>query len=124
MSRRWVSRSASMPMAAPRDTERQRQCEGCAVAQAGAGALQRAAELPGGERTAVQSEAVAVGPRGKAVVEDTLEILGRYADASVDHFHRDGGSARAHAHGHTFLAAGFLLGAGVLGVADHVDQDL
>src|ERR1700751_1242579 len=123
MRRRWMSRLASLAMAALRSGERQRQREGRALADAGAARKERTSELTRGEGTAVQAKAMAVGTRGEAVVEDTLEILRWDADAAVDDRDRDAFRGRADAHRHAFLAA-WQLGAGVLGVTDHVHEDL
>src|SRR5215471_14291626 len=121
--RRWIRRSASLAMATLGMNERQRQREGRALTRARAARVQRATEFPGSECTAVEPEAMAFGTGGEPMIEDTLEILRRDADAGVDDRDDDGGGRRADAHRHALFTT-WHLGARVLGVADHVDEDL
>src|SRR6516225_11665290 len=121
--RRWIRRSASLAMATRLMNEWQRQCESGAVTDAGAARVQRAAKFPGSERTAVQPKAMAVGTGGEPMIEDALEILRRDADAGVDDRNDDGGRRRADAYRHALFTT-WHLRARVLGVADHVDEDL
>src|SRR6185437_4825047 len=123
ISRRWISRSASVAMTSLRARKRQRQRESCPLPETGAGRMQRAADLSGGERAAVQAKAMAVDTRGETVAEDALEILWRDADAGVDDRHHDGGSIGTDAHRDALIAA-VHLGASVLGIADHINQYL
>src|SRR3974390_353512 len=109
MSKRWISRSASVAMATLRGSERQCQRKGRSLAAPGAGRVQRAADLPGGGGAAVQAETRAVRTGGEAVIEDALEVLRRNADAGVDDVHDDGRARRADAHGDAFLATFHLV---------------
>src|SRR5205085_1245959 len=67
---RWRSRSASACITRLRGSERQSQGERGAVAGTGALGQQGAAQGLGGERTAVQSETVALGAGGDAVAAE------------------------------------------------------
>src|SRR5207244_13372562 len=80
---RCMRESASPDIGRLRRGERQRQGEGGALARAGAFRVQRAAQFPGRERAAVQSEAVAVRARREAVVEDPLQVLPRSEERRV-----------------------------------------
>src|SRR5439155_26228785 len=82
---RCMRKSASPDIGRLRRGERQRQGEGGTLAGPGAFRVQRAAQFPGRERTAVQPEAVAVRARREAVVEDPLQVLPGDADPGVDH---------------------------------------
>src|ERR1700751_1487064 len=113
VSRRWVSRSASVAMAGLRCREGQGEGEGRALAKARACPIQRAADFTRRECAAVQPEAVAIGAGREPVAEDALEILRRNADARIAHRDHDGGGARADAHGDPLIAA-FLIGSGGL----------
>src|SRR6516162_6354490 len=101
---RWISRSASVAMATLRGDERQRQRKGRALTNAAAFRVQGAADLPGGERTAVQAKTVAFSARGEAVIEDAFQVFRRNADAGIVHRDEDGGGGCAYAHRHAFLA--------------------
>src|SRR5881398_2547346 len=119
---RWRSRSASACITRVRGSERQSQGERGAVAGTGALGQQGAAQGLGGERTAVQSETVAVGAGGEAVAEDALEVLPGNSDTRVDHGHEHRVFARADPHRHRLLARALV--ACVLGVTNHVHEDL
>src|SRR5580658_10128435 len=97
ISSRWVSSSGSSAMGRLRLGEGQRQGEGSPLAGSGTRALQRTAEVLGGQRAAVQAEAVAVFARREAVTEDALEVLRRYADAGIDDGHHHRAIDRPHA---------------------------
>src|SRR5581483_4111452 len=123
ISRRWVSNSDSSATGLLRLGEGQRQGEGSPLASSGALALQRAAEILGRQRAAVQTKAVAVFARSEAVTEDALEILRRDAYAGIADSDQHRAIDRAHADSHALLAAPGLI-ASIFGVADHVHQDL
>src|SRR5258708_3577587 len=84
---------------------------------------QFAAELAGSQRPAVQAESMPFLLRGEPVVKYSSQVLGSDPDAIVCHADLHTGPARGHSHGHDLLRAIGLL-AGVLGVADQVDQYL
>src|SRR5207237_986677 len=86
---RWRSRSASACITRLRGSERQSQGERGAVAGTGALGQQGAAQGLGGERTAVQSETVALGAGGEAVAEDALAGLDQAAAPGVALLHGD-----------------------------------
>src|SRR5438309_12096183 len=119
---RWRSRSVSACITRLRGSERQSQGKRGAVAGTGALGLQGAAQGFSGERTAVQSETVAVGAGGEAVAEDALEVLPGNSDTRVDHGHEHRAVARPDPHRYRLCARALV--AGVLGVTDHVHQDL
>src|SRR6516164_6628814 len=123
MRSRWMRRSTSVAMTTLRVSERQRQREGGTLSRAGAARIERATELARCERAAVEPKAVAIDAGREPVIEDALEILRRDADTGIDDRDGDGGGGRTDAHRHAFVPAGHL-GAGVLGIADHVHQDL
>src|SRR6478609_6339130 len=60
------------------------QRERCAQAQAFALDRQRAPEFGGGNRAAVQAEAMAIGTRGEAVAKDAGDVFRGDADAVVN----------------------------------------
>src|ERR1700722_11065795 len=85
--------------------------------------MQRAAHLFGGYRAAVQSEAVSISASSEAVTEDALEVFLRDADAGVDDGDEQRSIRRADPYRDPFIIA-LRFVAGVLRVADDVDQDL
>src|SRR5262245_36165727 len=77
-----MMRAGSLAMG-PRCRGRDSQDEGGALAEARARALERAAQLLGGERRGVQAVPVAPGFGGEAGAEDPLQRLGRDAASGV-----------------------------------------
>ena len=94
-----------------------------ALAGTGAFCEQRAAQCLGRQGAAVQSEAVTVRASREAMIEDSVQVLLRDSDPGIN----DGDQRRivrcANPDGHTLLA-GLRFVAGVLGVANHIYQDL
>src|ERR1700756_1034421 len=118
MSSRCVSMlSESLAIERLRRSERQCQGEGGALVAPGTLRLQRATELLGCERAAVQPETMSVAAGREAVIEDALQILLRDADPGVGDGNQDRAGVGADAHGDAFFTARHLV-AGVLGVAD------
>src|SRR6185437_17023334 len=120
---RCVSPSDSLAMGGLARADGQRQSEGRAATGAGALGLERSAELLGRERRAVQAEAMALAACREAVVEDAVEVLPHDAHAGIDYRDLHRAADGADPHGDALRAAAGLV-AGVLGITDHVHQDL
>src|SRR5579863_9940868 len=110
---RCVSRSDSIGMDRLRRCQWQRQGEGGTFARTGAFGPQRTAQLLGRKRCAVESETVPVRARGKAVIENPVEVFLWNAHPGIDDRDHYGAACRAGADGHALRAAG-RFGAGVL----------
>ena len=96
--------------------------EGGALAGARAGDGEGAAHLLGGEGAAMQAEAVAIFLGGEAVGENAGEVFRRDANAVVAHRDAKTVGSVSDADGECFFAR-LNLGAGLLGIADEVDED-
>src|ERR1700733_1702102 len=120
---RWVRNSGSFCIEVLRRHERQRQRKNSALSGTGALCAQCASHLFGRDRAAVQSEAVAINASGEAVTEYALQVFLGDADAGVDDGDEHRFIRRPDPDRDLFsIALRFV--AGVLGVADDVNQDL
>src|SRR5882757_3098065 len=122
-STRRLKMATGSPMSGLRRCQRQIERKDRALPTPSALDPQFATELAGSQRPAVQAESMPFPLRGEPVIEYTSQVLGSDPDAVVCHTDLHTEPARGHTHGHDLLRAIGLL-AGVLGVANQVDQYL
>src|SRR5687768_8217744 len=84
---------------------------------------QAAAQFGGGERSAVQAEAVTVLAGREAVGKDARQVAGGDAGAVVAYRYPDAAADLSYAQRHAFFRA-LQIAAGLPGVAHEVDEDL